>query len=143
MGVFDKIKFWKKDDFSVDLGKPADQPPSYDLGGQQYDPLHNPDPLQHSGQMGQPDTFNPEGTSPTFAPQNYPQSTPFPGSIASRQMESQYPEHQEQGIQQRDVELILAKLDAIKSELDALHQRVRKLEQVSDAQVASSQRKYW
>jgi hypothetical protein len=49
------------------------------------------------------------------------------------------------GVQSRDIELILAKLDGIKSELDALHQRVRKIEQLSDTQQNAQQQKsrYW
>ena len=34
----------------------------------------------------------------------------------------------------RDIELILAKLDAIKAELDSVHQRIRKIEQTTEPQ---------
>jgi len=127
----DKVKFWKRDDFSSDLGKGADQPPSFDLGTGRFDPSA-PDPMHQDA--------TPDGFPQQFAQQSYPQSTPFPGSLQPRQQQ-QVEQYQEPGVSQRDVELILAKLDAIKSDLDALHQRVRKIEQATEQ--PPQQKRYW
>jgi hypothetical protein len=132
VGVLDKVKFWKRDDFSSD--RPSDPQP-YDLGAQQFDPSRS-DPM-----MQQPD-MNPDSFPQQFSQQSYPQSQPFPGSLSSRQQVPQVDQYAvDSGIHQRDVELILAKLDAIKSDLDALHQRVRKIEQATDNQ--PQQKRYW
>lgn len=155
MGFLDKAKFWKHEDFSLDIDKPAEQP-QYDLnsqyGGQHadpyqaQDPLRTTDPLAGQQQTGQQDAFGHEVFNQQQSYPQYPQSsTPFPGSAAARQQiqQEQYPEQgRDAAIHPRDVELILAKLDGIKSELDALHQRVRKLEQIADRQ-AEQKNKYW
>ena len=127
----DKVKFWKRDEFSNDLGKAPDQPTPYDLGTARFDPAA-PDPMHHDA--------NPESFPQQFSQQSYPQSTPFPGSLQAR-AQPQVEQYQEPGVSQRDVELILAKLDAIKSDLDALHQRVRKIEQATEA--PPQQKRYW
>jgi hypothetical protein len=119
VGVFDKMKFWDKKEPEV---------PAYDLGAQSMGSME-PHPLEQPGQ----ESFNPQGFQQQSYPQ-YPSATPFPGSPE--------PEHistHDQTVHPRDIELILAKLDAIKAELDSLHQRVRKIEQVTEPQ----QKKYW
>lgn len=89
--------------------------------------------------QGNPSFSDPAFNPQPFAQQNYPQSTPFPGrpppQAAFQPVQEQ---HEAPAIHPRDVELILAKLDAIKSEMDALHQRVRKIEQATE-----SGKKYW
>lgn len=47
-----------------------------------------------------------------------------------------YPEDEHRS---RDMELVLAKLDAVKAELDSVHQRIRKIEQSTDSRTT---RKY-
>jgi hypothetical protein len=166
VGVLDKVKFWKHDDFALDIDKPAEQttyeqPPSpypshaYPeqphtdvVNGQGQYPGMQPDPMvgaqsTFGNSMQQPsttqqNTFNHD----VFAYQQYPQSTPFPGSAHQVQQEQFVEPVHDQAVHPRDVELILAKLDAIKSELDSLHQRVRKLEQIADNQV-TQKNKYW
>jgi hypothetical protein len=127
VGIIDKAKFWKKEE--PDLGLPPATPQQYDYGAQGYQMPHT-DPLQQQP-MAEPDPF----AQQSF--QQYPPSTPFPGSPKTEQ----YAEHTEHSIHPRDVELILAKLDSIKSELDALHLRVRKIEQATEVQ--QTQKKYW
>jgi len=150
VGVFDKVKFWKKDD---DFGVPGSDGPQYDLGAPGRD-----DPLSHQDPLAANDPLAPDPSAgfPQQYP-SYPQSTPFPGSAnPQRQVpQEQYPQQDQgygqdhtpehHGVQQRDVELILAKLDGLKSELDALHQRVKKIEQATDTQASAQQqqRKYW
>jgi hypothetical protein len=140
VAFLDKVKFWKKDDFTLDMGKPADQPPQYDLGAQRFE---NP---QYDPLAPQQEQFGHEAQgSPSY--QQYPVNSSFPGAAQVRHTETMptpVPEQvgmvRDQAVHPRDVELILAKLDAIKSEMDALHQRVRKIEQGMDN---SQQKKYW
>ncbi len=47
--------------------------------------------------------------------------------IQDTRSQESYSEHRS-----RDMELVLAKLDAIKAELDSVHQRIRKIEQSTD-----------
>ncbi len=118
--AFDKLKFWKKDD---DLGFSSDNDLGLsDSGVPSYSSESEHDPMSH------PDFQQPQ--------QQYPEPASFPG----QQQPEQYDVH-EQAIGSRDVELILAKLDMIKSELDSLHQRVRKIEQATETQ--QQQKKYW
>jgi hypothetical protein len=125
MGVFDKLQFWKKDEA---IGDPGEAPAPYDLGMQHADPLQQGDPFAQQ-----------QETAPNFSTPNYPQGSTFPGRMQVPQqpvMQAEVPP--DHSIHPRDIELILAKLDAIKSEMDALHQRVRKIEQATEPQ-----KKYW
>lgn len=149
MSILNKLQFWKRDD---DFSTPSAEPPAYDLGAQHTDPLQQPDPMAHHDPFQQADPFGQQfgsqaqpagqfGSQPQFTSQQYANAQ-FPGSQQVRPVPEQYHEQADPGVHQRDVELILAKLDAIKSELDALHQRVRKIEQAAD-QTQSNQKKYW
>lgn len=151
MGVFDKVKFWKREE------EPANAPPEYDLGAQQFDannpmgmPMTSPDPLAQHDPLGasmsqQGDQMFAASQQPypqQYPQQGYPGGAPFPGSPQQAypgQVPAQEPP--DQIVHPRDIELILAKLDSIKSEIDALHQRVRKIEQYYDAQ--TQQKRYW
>ena len=127
--MLERVKFWKKDE-------PSGTDPSYDLGSPSaVDQFAPPTPEQTAPQFThQEQEFTPQKEfGQQF--QQYPTAAPFPGT----QRQEQYVE--QEAIHPRDIELILAKLDAIKSELDAIHQRVRKLEQVADNQ--QQQRRYW
>ncbi|MBR9703378.1 hypothetical protein GOV10_05035, partial [Candidatus Woesearchaeota archaeon] len=101
------------------------------------------DPLSESA--SQPSSFgDPMGSSfqadpslgqsnPSATQSAYPSAAvPIPGQ--NRGMPVGAPGHYDDEAPSRDVELILAKLDAIKAELDSVHQRVKKLEASSDAQ---------
>lgn len=168
MGVFDKVKFWKQSE------EPVGSPPDYDLGARQFDtsnpngtppldqgygadPLAQHDPLQQAGNQFSQSGDGMFGHEPQQYPpqpfaQQYPGSTPFPGSPQQSQQPPQGYAQQAQpqfsqpypyaSVQPRDVELIIEKLDGIKSELDALHQRVRKIEQAYDTK-EQQQKRYW
>jgi hypothetical protein len=125
VGLLDKLQFWKKDDFTPSYDAPPDLPP------ESHDVLQTPDPMR--------DQFTPATNDPfTSASPQYPQPAAFPGTGSRQPQQSQY---EEPSVHPRDVELILAKLDAIKSEMDALHQRVRKIEQSVEA--PGQKAKYW
>ncbi len=73
-------------------------------------------------------TFAPDPTEKRSTPP-YPGAAPIPGQ--NRAVPQEEHESYEEA-PSRDIQLILAKLDAIKAELDSLHQRVRKIESTSD-----------
>ncbi|RJQ15861.1 hypothetical protein C4573_06950 [Candidatus Woesearchaeota archaeon] len=112
------LKFWKKKD-SLDLTKDSlglPETPSFnqDFGfpdsNQQFQsfqqPLQQPmmDPLRDASPMREVNRFSPQPV----------------------------PQQQNDSVQ-KDMELIIAKIDAIKSELDSIHQRVMKIEKVLDS----------
>jgi hypothetical protein len=178
VGLGDRLKFWKRDDFSTDFGKePSAQARSDPLLSQGLSPgdpfpLSSPSgaadpshpslaPFPHDAMQGtmqgMPNS-DPMGAYPAASAQQYPAPQPFPGSgqypgdaghDAGMQdtghMQSHDASH-DSGIHPRDIELILAKLDAIKSELDALHQRVRAIEQTTAPSANAgpgAQKRYW
>jgi hypothetical protein len=127
LGVFDKIQFWKKEEPIAD---PGEAPSPYDLGVTHSDPLQHEDPFAQQHEA-----------APNFSTPAYPQGSTFPGRMQvppQAQMQVPVDAAPDPSIHPRDIELILAKLDAIKSEMDALHQRVRKIEQATEPQ-----KKYW
>lgn len=115
--VLDSLKFWKKEDPLTDT--------SFDLGRMPSDPF----PTQQAS------------PADAFSQINQQMDKQFPPGPSFQSAPSQQWQP-EQGITMthRDVELILAKLDAIRSELDALHQRVRKIEQATETKDA---KRYW
>ncbi|MDD9952821.1 MAG: hypothetical protein OXR66_00630 [Candidatus Woesearchaeota archaeon] len=143
--MFDKLKFWQSD--KPVLGSAPDPlAPSSDpmqipdpLAGSS-DPLATADPLQstHSYTGGADPLGDPQSgmSAPgqsrrdkPVIPEAYPSQATFPdGTLGAQEL----PEPRE-----RDAELVLAKLDAIKAELDALHQRIRKIENISE------KKRYW
>ena len=120
------LKFWKKKESSFEpldtksfdaslgntLDNPLNQPSGFpsSLPGSTFSP-ERADPFAPSA-FGQP-------TNPGFSRPQFPEGSPFPQQPLALQPA---PGHD------RDTELIIAKLDAIKSELDSLHQRLIRLE---------------
>lgn len=136
--MLDKLKFWKRDsdEFGVgddwSAGNPSGGSDDWTNPGQQF-----------------PEKEGPAEPSPeqSYQQRSYPDHTPFPGQQPAapgygqdNYAESSRDPPRETGsqLQNRDVELILAKLDMIKSELDSLHQRVRKIEQGTEGK-----QRYW
>ncbi len=144
--MFDNLKFWKKkdeisqDSFSQPSTDSQSDPFSFDSSQTQ-----NPDPFA-SNTHSEPDfqmpsldsmqsqfsqsTQNPQNTQPTQAvhQQQYQQ---VPGQTSSSEMSV------------RDVELILSRLDLIKSELQNLNHRISLIEQQQRVSHDPQQNKYW
>jgi len=132
--VLDKLKFWKKsDDLSSFSSLPNDpmaqhsEDPfagSTDPLAQTQDPFANATPgINTDSSQHRFADLDQGSSSPTMTqPYDYRSTTPLAGSTVPDTYE-EYPQGRD-----RDMELILAKLDSIKSELDSLHQRVRKIE---------------
>ncbi len=130
--MLEKLKFWKREEFQPMPDTPAQDP----YGGPQEDPFANRDPM--STQFGAPQEQ--QEPFPQMRTPAYPQSSPFPGG-QSVQQQSYAP--QQEPPRDRDTELILARLDAIKSDLDAITQRLRILEQRTDQGRTPGQQRYW
>lgn len=110
--MLEKLKFWKHEEFQPMTDTPTDPM------GQRFEPFTQTDPLAQDAQ--QPDPYGQLRTP------NYPQAQAFPGSAQPQAY--QQPSHP----RDPDTELILARLDAIKSDLDAITQRLRLIEQRTD-----------
>lgn len=122
MGVIDKLKFWKKDDFDdFQLPEtPSSPPPADPLAGQPA--MEQPPNLQQLGMpeqgFQQPDFRQPE--------QDFQQQSdqPFiPKSFQEKQQFSQPPAGNDQ------MALISSKLDTIKAQLDTVLHRLDRLEE--------------
>jgi len=130
LGVLDKIAFWKKKDDMSDITS---------------DPMLNtPDPAQTQ----HPEHFGAQPFDQAYPQQQQPyreqpmqqfseqQSTqPYPQQYPEQQSSQPYPQHED-----KTLELISVKLDAIKSELDAMNQRIKKIEAIADGEQKKS---YW
>ena len=79
----------------------------------------------------------PQENNPSFQERSFgnPMSAPLPEPSPTQ---STHPPSD-----RRDIELVLAKLDAIKSELDSVHQRVRTMEQAMGVQEQPNRRYKW
>jgi len=168
MGMFDKVKFWKKEDDFSDLSNLGDfgleeKPgaPS-DLGGLGGDigaglggglgempnmgmhdmpgavPTHREEvqPTQASKDLSE--QFGIKPAAPTQQPtqqqpfQQYPTSQPQPQQqFQAQQPYQQYQQAPNLGEMAKDIEIIHAKLDAIKSTLDAINQRLATIERMA------------
>ncbi|MBW2964169.1 hypothetical protein KY363_01805 [Candidatus Woesearchaeota archaeon] len=149
----DKAKFWKKNeedlgdlsdlgDFGLDdkspssggpdLGGPLpsfDEPSSLDAHGPE---MHTEDvqPSPASRQMG--DQFGLGAQQPTRQPQQPPPRQPMQQMPPMQQPQQQYYESGP-GMSEltKDIEIIHAKLDAIKASLDSINQRLASLERIA------------
>lgn len=119
MGVVDKLMFWKKkDDLALD-----------NLGGM-------PGGMADLGQVPSEDPYGTDGGMPgqpmgQYAPQQYSRQ-PIPQQQFQQPSFSGYPSQQQNG--GRDLEVVSAKLDALKAYLDSINQRLANLERIAEQQ---------
>ncbi|MBN2459259.1 hypothetical protein JXB28_03155 [Candidatus Woesearchaeota archaeon] len=121
MSIFGKLLGKKKDDLGLDgMG------PEAGLGGAGYgEPLGSPDMGGYGAApgMGQPSSsFSPEAMGFERVP---------PGSSSYSQPGSQSVSDINMG---KDLEIINAKLDAIKAELDSVNQRLKRIERIAEGE---------
>ncbi|MBR9699659.1 hypothetical protein GOV09_04340 [Candidatus Woesearchaeota archaeon] len=127
MGFLGKLAFWKKNepDFGSDMGMPnTDFSAQNDLG------LPKPDPTAFQG-VGDPEgqrSMN-QSLSQQMAPD--PRSTGYSTF-------SQPPVQQQQQHNGADMEVVLAKLDALKASLDSINQRLQNIERIAYAEQQDS-----
>ena len=151
MGLLDKIKFWKKDeldDFS-DLG-------DFGMGDDKKD-IAKPEPtgVPEASDLGEttPKTSAKETpVTPSFE-ENVPEGLPRPRSFeespsmpSTAEKPSQYPSYQ-QPLQHapltqdsKDLELISAKLDAMRATLESMNQRLANLERIAQGEQQQKRR---
>lgn len=135
MSFFDKMMFWKKDDFD-DLGKDFnfDKPPMNDVGTNfNMDEISKP-PIDNG-------FSTPSGLS---LERNDGFGGSRPGGMQNNNfggMNNNFQQSQPQNMQQnngagssRDMELISAKLDAIKAMLENVNQRLINIENLANAE---------
>ncbi len=150
MGFFKKLVGKGNDDLGMsglegDLGKEPEMPginnpmssPEHDMGlGIGQDPL-KPDnssnsympPIRGQAQPKQEDDFSPFGETPTN----------------KQEINSGFQSKQQQLNEvnmNKDLEIISAKLDAIKAELDSMNQRMRKLERIAEGESTTHKDKW-
>jgi len=156
MSFFEKMRFWKKkeDDFSnVGLNLNKDfSAPDFGLGKSDditsgYDPSLNsaPSGFQQPGSQQQfqsPPQYSPPNQ---FGQQNFsaPQSTFAPQPAFSQ---ASQPYYQQQSSPQytvsKEIEIISIKLDAIRSSLESINQRIAGLERVAYGESEQPKRKW-
>ena len=116
MAIMDKLLFWRhksiQDTEPPDLGLGEDRKLGLDISDEPYEP--GPVPPQHSPQGQHPQQFeepDQEQERSAFAQhqQNYPQ----------------------QSTQNKDIEIISAKLDALKATLDNINHRLEQIERMA------------
>ncbi len=140
------------DDLDMDGGDPFSKESGLSLPD-----LNNPgsnDPLEKTGdpmnlndQTGQAQTGLPnEASNLNFnnpdlnAQTNTPKPDPYKtGMSIQQQMVPQQPIQATTAPDNKDIQIIIAKLDAIKAELDSLQQRVQKIEKIAEADQAAAQ----
>jgi hypothetical protein len=137
MSIFGKIFGRKKDDLGLgDLG-------NLDINPDPNQPLGSPDgnygaqqTMDYGGGYGNPAAGNPQGG---FSPESM-------GFERVPQGAQAYPMQQQQSIGDitlgKDLELISAKLDAIKAEIDAMSQRLKRLERIAEGENSTPANKW-
>ena len=157
MGVMDKMKFWKRDedfgdlgnldDFSLDDKPGGGIPHDADPGAMGHLPnLEEPtaagmetgvptkieelQPSDTSAQMGEQLGLTGAGTQPPAQPQMV---SPSAQTMRPQQQPSAYPQHQATGVVElgKEIEIMHAKIDAIRSTLETINQRLASLERMA------------
>jgi hypothetical protein len=144
MSFVDKLKFWKKDDdFTFDDPLPQDMStmPQDNLG---LDSSPNDDLLSSP-----PGEFNPGATvtddlgTADLEKMGFEKVTDSPSSRSSNPMSTTSQQQSQIAPQNRDMELISSKLDTIKAELDAMSQRLQKIEKLAEDDSDKKKRVSW
>lgn len=104
------------------------------LFGKKKDPLDEPDPFANDQGFGPQDPFNhplpQQGQAPgsAFPPMDHPDTPDSISKFNAPLTQTEQAPHQEGPDLQKDLSLIIAKIDAVKSELDAVNIRLMKIE---------------
>ncbi|PIN69498.1 hypothetical protein COV93_05210 [Candidatus Woesearchaeota archaeon CG11_big_fil_rev_8_21_14_0_20_43_8] len=139
--MFDKLKFWKKkDDFAglsdININTGMGQTDPY--GGHQQSfghdpygqPRHDPYSQQQGNQFGQPHSDPFGSNQQNFDVHPVQGSTNFAGGAGGGNME-------------KDLEIISAKLDALKSALESINQRLAHIEHIASQDDPQQRKKTW
>jgi hypothetical protein len=136
MGILGKIFGKKKDDLglgdigNIDANPDFNQPLGSPDGGYGQQPMDYGSDYGNAGAGAQPGGFSPESIGFERVPQGA----------------QPYPMQQQQSIGEitigKDLELISAKLDAIKAEIDAMSQRLKRLERIAEGENSNQGNKW-
>jgi hypothetical protein len=147
LGVLGKLAFWKKDDedasFDSQFGSQFQQP----FPSQQAFPSQQQ--IFPENQPGFQDQFGKNQASPfssdIFNPrQDFPRAENSP--FASRQMNepsSLTPQMPHSSSLQKDMEIISAKLDALRSTLESMNQRIVNIERIANQETDQKVKYRW
>lgn len=146
--MFEKLKFWKQKDDLDDFGMGED--PSFAPMGDQTglgSPLGLPEQPEFQTEPATGATIqnlSRPRAAPSFSPQQF--ATRMPPPPPSFSPPQQYQQTYQQTYQQpsyasRDIDVIIAKLDGIRLQLEAVNQRLANLEQGTNQQ--PQKRQFW
>lgn len=127
MSIFGKLLGKKKDDLGLDAGGGGIggiNPPDLGLGAGLNEPLGSPD-MAYTNPVGMP----PQGGG--FSPEAMGFERVPPGASSYNQPSQQSISEINMG---KDLEIINAKLDAIKAELDSVNQRLKRIERIAEGE---------
>lgn len=142
MGVFDKLKFWKKKepDFNLAAGP--------DLGMDLNAPMPGLDAdfgLGTTGGFGAPNAFEPQQQRPDFGfakpadmqreeiPADVRNAPAFGGAFAP-QPQFQPMQAQQTQTSQQEAQMLSSKLDTVRAMLDSIDQRLKNIERMEEKQ---------
>ncbi|MBU1111164.1 MAG: hypothetical protein ABIG93_02085 [archaeon] len=131
MGVFDKLKFWKKEDeFDFDklAGEESSNMPD------ESRPMQDDLGLGQSALSGEPEMSG--------MPKNEPRTSPF-DQPKPEQPQTPRGNVQDYSLPNRELELISSKLDTIKAILRSLDQRTANLEKVAGVEQEKEKNRLW
>ena len=140
MGFFSKLRN-KKDDMGMsDFGKDQNEPMSM------HDPMSNPD-MGYGNPMDAP-LGSPSGSMQQQGPPQMPPGNYSPEAMGFERVQgpssSSYSGSSHQSVAEinigKDLELISAKLDAIKAEMDSMSQRLKRLERLAEGDTGNQQK---
>ncbi|MFH1212332.1 MAG: hypothetical protein V1659_05410 [Candidatus Woesearchaeota archaeon] len=137
------MAFWnKKKDDGFDFGMAGQQKNSNnDIG---LPPLDFPEAMpteQKPSPFGaEPPGFSNQGMMQHNAPESFPQQNSFNASGPMQPSPSQNPAFENM---QRNIEILVAKVDSIKAQLEVVNQRIIKIERIADEEKNSQQTKVW
>ncbi len=143
MGVLDMFKKKKTDDFAINP----------DMQNNWQEPMQNYSPTDNSrdyafGNQPEPYPQMQQQQHPGFAPQDNSQGfTPEQAGFDRIRERDSFPTRSSQSVSDinigKDLELINAKLDAIKSELDSVNQRIKRIERISEGGSTNEKKDPW
>jgi len=133
MGVFDKIKFWKKED-EFDFDKLAGE--SSSSLPDESRPMQDDLGLGESELSKEPEMPGMPKTEPSASPFDQPKPEPA-------QQQAPTGNVQDYSLPNRELELINSKLDTIKAILRSLDQRTANLEKVAGVEQEKEKNRLW
>ena len=135
--MFDSLKFWKKNDdmadlsdIKLDMGSEMSAQPDMGAGQPPQDPFSQQQQTPGFNQQQPQPEFGSQPPQQNFDVQPVQGTTNFAGGAGGGDM-------------QKDLEIISAKLDALKSSLESINQRLSNIERLAQQGEKPQQKKTW